>query len=58
MKIKKKIWYNGTDKVEGSNQQHEQDQKTKKSEKEDCIMLIIKERMVEFEVETRDWCDA
>lgn len=21
-------------------------------------MLIIKERMAEFEVETRDWCDA
>ena len=34
------------------------DQKTKKSEKEDCIMLIIKKRAVEFEVETRDWCDA
>lgn len=32
--------------------------KIKKSEKEDCIMLIIKERTVAFEVETRDWCDA
>lgn len=32
--------------------------KIKKSEKEDCIMLIIKKRTVEFEVETRDWCDA
>ena len=33
-------------------------QKTKKSEKEDCIMLIIKKRTVAFEVEAKDWCDA
>lgn len=38
--------------------QAEQDQKTKKSEKEDCIMLIIKKRTVAFEVEAKDWCDA
>lgn len=32
--------------------------KNKKERKGGLHYVIIKERMVEFEVETRDWCDA